>query len=125
MQRIWRTTFHDEPRDALFHQPCRRCPWYPNTGQAVGHDACDDRPCRTRRKVEAYDRMIAADNKADNAVVKAAIDRLVDQTATIERIIASRDNPGTVVQEEGRFSDMTRPSRHGGMPTRWPEARPS
>lgn len=50
------------------------------------------------RKVEAYDQMIAEGNKEGNAVVQAAIDGLIDQTKTIERVIASL-NLGTVKLE--------------------------
>ncbi|HYG43952.1 MAG TPA: imelysin family protein [Bordetella sp.] len=39
-------------------------------------------------KVETYDQMIASGNAAGNAVVQAAIDRLVDQTRSLERVIA-------------------------------------
>jgi len=41
--------------------------------------------------VEAYDQMIAEGNKDGNAVVQAAIDGLLDQTKTIERVIAALD----------------------------------
>lgn len=50
------------------------------------------------RKVEAYDQMIGEGNKEGNAVVQAAIDGLIDQTKTIERVIASL-NLGTVKLE--------------------------
>lgn len=62
-------------------------------------------------KVETYDQMIAAGNAEGNAVVQAAIDRLIDQTRSIERVIAalelgdielegsdSLDNPSAVFQ---------------------------
>ena len=39
--------------------------------------------------VEAYDQMIAEGNEEGNARVQAAIDALVDQTQTIERIVAA------------------------------------
>ncbi|MFJ1302062.1 imelysin family protein [Pseudomonadota bacterium AL_CKDN230030165-1A_HGKHYDSX7] len=39
-------------------------------------------------KVETYDQMIAEGNKEGNAVVQAAIDRLIDQTRSLERVIA-------------------------------------
>ena len=61
------------------------------------------------RTVEAYDQMIGEGNKDGNAVVQKAIDGLVDQTKSIERVIASLnlgkvklegsdslDNPDTV-----------------------------
>ena len=38
---------------------------------------------------EAYDQMIGADNPEGNAVVQDAIDRLTDQTRTIERIVGA------------------------------------
>lgn len=41
--------------------------------------------------VETYDQMIADGNKEGNAVVQAAIDRLVDQTRSLERVIALLD----------------------------------
>ncbi|MGV1871030.1 imelysin family protein [Agrobacterium rosae] len=41
--------------------------------------------------VEAYDQMIAEGNKDGNTVVQAAIDGLLDQTKTIERVIAALD----------------------------------
>ncbi|MCL6705799.1 imelysin family protein [Pseudomonas sp. R2.Fl] len=41
--------------------------------------------------VEAYDQMIGEGNAEGNAVVQAAIDGLIDQTKTIERVIASLD----------------------------------
>ncbi len=41
--------------------------------------------------VEAYDQMIGEGNAEGNATVQAAIDGLIDQTKTIERIIASQD----------------------------------
>ncbi|MGE6742199.1 imelysin family protein [Allorhizobium pseudoryzae] len=63
------------------------------------------------KKVEAYDQMIGEGNAAGNAVVQAAIDGLIDQTKTVERIIAkldlgaiklegsdSLDNPNAVFQ---------------------------
>jgi putative iron-regulated protein len=39
----------------------------------------------------AYDQMIGDGNPAGNALVQAAIDGLLDQTRTIERIIAALD----------------------------------
>ncbi|WP_117193068.1 imelysin family protein [Rhizobium terrae] len=41
------------------------------------------------QKVEAYDQMIGEGNTEGNAVVQKAIDGLIDQTKTIERVIAS------------------------------------
>ncbi len=61
--------------------------------------------------IMAYDQMIAAGNTAGNALVQNAIDALVDQTGTIERVVAalelgrlqfegsdSLDNPQAVFQ---------------------------
>ena len=61
--------------------------------------------------VEAYDQMIADGNKDGNAVVQAAIDGLIDQTKSVQRVIStlglgkialegsdSLDNPGAVFQ---------------------------
>jgi putative iron-regulated protein len=47
--------------------------------------------------IEAYDQMIAAGNDEGNAVVQAAIDALVAQTPTIERIVAELDLGGIEV----------------------------
>jgi len=41
------------------------------------------------KKVEAYDQMIAEGNTEGNAVVQKAIDGLIDQTKSIQRVIAS------------------------------------
>lgn len=41
--------------------------------------------------VEAYDQMIGEGNKEGNATVQAAIDGLLDQTKTVERVIAALD----------------------------------
>ncbi|MDF1609081.1 imelysin family protein [Hoeflea sp. YIM 152468] len=41
--------------------------------------------------VEAYDQMIATGNEAGNATVQAAIDGLIKQTRSIERVIAALD----------------------------------
>ena len=43
------------------------------------------------QKVEAYDQMIGENNADGNAVVQKAIDGLIDQTKTIERVVASLD----------------------------------
>ncbi len=48
--------------------------------------------------VEAYDQMIAFGNEEGNAVVQAAIDALVDQTRTIERLVAAV-NAGAITVE--------------------------
>jgi len=60
---------------------------------------------------EAYDQMLGEGNEEGNAVVQAAVDALVDQTASIERVVKvleldeiafegsdSLDNPGTVFE---------------------------
>jgi putative iron-regulated protein len=60
---------------------------------------------------EAYDQMIGEGNDEGNAVVQAAVDALVDQTASIERVVKvlelddiafegsdSLDNPGAVFE---------------------------
>ena len=60
---------------------------------------------------EAYDQMIGEGNEAGNAVVQAAVDALVDQTKSIERVVKvlelddiafegsdSLDNPGAVFE---------------------------
>ncbi|WP_420883661.1 imelysin family protein [Lentilitoribacter sp. EG35] len=44
-----------------------------------------------RTNLEAYDQMIGEGNKEGNAVVQAAIDGLIDQTKSIERVITSLD----------------------------------
>ena len=38
--------------------------------------------------VEAYDQMLGEGNAEGNAVVQAAIDRLTEQTRTIEQVVA-------------------------------------
>jgi len=43
------------------------------------------------QKVEAYDQMIGENNTKGNEVVQKAIDGLIDQTKSIERVIASLD----------------------------------
>jgi putative iron-regulated protein len=50
------------------------------------------------QKVEAYDQMIGEGNTEGNAVVQKAIDGLIEQTKTIERVIASLEL-GTVALE--------------------------
>jgi putative iron-regulated protein len=47
---------------------------------------------------EAYDQMIGEGNAEGNAVVQAAIDGLVDQTRSIERVIASLDLDGVTIE---------------------------
>src|SRR5690606_4115080 len=42
-------------------------------------------------KVETYDQMIASGNAEGNAVVQKAIDSLIDQTRSLERVIAALD----------------------------------
>ena len=43
------------------------------------------------KTVEAYDQMIGEGNETGNATVQAAIDALIDQTRSIERVIAALD----------------------------------
>ena len=47
---------------------------------------------------EAYDQMIAEGNTKGNALVQAAIDDLVDQTKTVQRIIASLGLAGVTIE---------------------------
>lgn len=47
---------------------------------------------------EAYDQMIAEGNTEGNALVQAAIDDLVDQTKTVQRIIASLGLAGVTIE---------------------------
>jgi len=47
---------------------------------------------------EAYDQMIGEGNDEGNAVVQAAIDALIDQTRTIERIVAALDLSGITIE---------------------------
>ncbi|MCZ4271815.1 imelysin family protein [Maritalea porphyrae] len=44
-----------------------------------------------RTSTEAYDQMIGEGNEEGNAVVQAAIDALIDQTRSIERVVAKLD----------------------------------
>jgi putative iron-regulated protein len=46
---------------------------------------------RADRGIEAYDQMIGFGNDEGNAIVQAAIDALVDQTQTIEAVVAALD----------------------------------
>jgi putative iron-regulated protein len=43
---------------------------------------------------EAYDQMIGDGNMAGNALVQAAIDALIDQTRSIERVVAGLELDG-------------------------------
>ncbi|MBU1173815.1 MAG: peptidase [Alphaproteobacteria bacterium] len=47
---------------------------------------------------EAYDQQIGEGNAEGNAIVQAAIDALIDQTRTIERIIAALDLGGVTIE---------------------------
>jgi len=47
---------------------------------------------------EAYDQMIGEGNDAGNAAVQAVIDGLVDQTRTLERVIAALDLGGVTIE---------------------------
>ncbi|MEM9872286.1 MAG: imelysin family protein [Pseudomonadota bacterium] len=78
---------------------------------AATMDAMQVMKDRADTGVEAYDQMIGFGNEAGNAVVQAAIDALIDQTRTLESLVAvlgasdisvegsdSLDNPGAVFQ---------------------------
>ncbi|MCB1465315.1 MAG: peptidase [Nitratireductor sp.] len=54
------------------------------------------------KTIEAYDQMIGEGNDEGNAVVQAAIDALIDQTRSIERVIAALDAGG--IELEGSDS---------------------
>lgn len=61
-------------------------------GRQVGHgDYGSRRFSPADRNKLAYDQMIGEGNKEGNAVVQAAIDGLIDQTKTVERVIAALD----------------------------------
>ena len=47
---------------------------------------------------EAYDQMIGEGNEAGNAAVQAVIDGLVDQTRSLERVIAALDLGGVTIE---------------------------
>ncbi|WP_265516067.1 imelysin family protein [Nitratireductor luteus] len=49
-------------------------------------------------ETEAYDQMIGEGNAEGNAVVQAVIDGLVDQTRSLERVIASLDLSGVTIE---------------------------
>ena len=69
--------------------------------------------------VEAYDQMIGEGNAEGNATVQAAIDGLIDQTKTIERVIASLDL-GTIELEGSDSLDNPKrrvPIRQEGGPS--------
>ncbi|MEO1704660.1 MAG: imelysin family protein [Pseudomonadota bacterium] len=57
--------------------------------------------------VEAYDQMIGFGNTEGNAVVQAAIDTLVDQTATIEDLVAVLDAADITVEGSDSLDDPT------------------
>jgi putative iron-regulated protein len=57
--------------------------------------------------VEAYDQMIGEGNKEGNAVVQAAIDSLLDQTKSIEHLVAVLDVDGVHVE---RSDSLDNPS---------------
>ena len=54
---------------------------------------------------EAYDQMIAEGNTAGNQVVQAAIDALVKQTQTIERIVAALDVADVSIEGSNSLDD--------------------
>lgn len=53
---------------------------------------------RRAESTEAYDQMIGSGNDAGNQVVQAAVDALVDQTRTIERVVAALDLGGIEIE---------------------------
>ena len=55
--------------------------------------------------IEAYDQMIGEGNEAGNAVVRAAIDGLIDQTRSIERAIAVLDLGGIELEGSDSLDD--------------------
>ncbi|MEL7300810.1 MAG: imelysin family protein [Pseudomonadota bacterium] len=57
--------------------------------------------------VENYDQMIGFGNEEGNAVVQAAIDTLVDQTATIEQLVAVLDASDISVEGSDSLDDPT------------------
>ena len=74
------------------------------SGLVAGADAALDREMQQRlaatqaamaslkaraEPIEAYDQMLGPDNAEGNATVQAAIDRLTEQTRTIERVVAA------------------------------------
>ncbi len=74
------------------------------SGLVAGADAALDREMQQRlaatqaamaslkaraETIEAYDQMLGPDNAEGNATVQAAIDRLTEQTRTIERVVAA------------------------------------
>lgn len=54
---------------------------------------------------EAYDQLIGEGNAEGNAIVQAAIDALIDQTRTIERIIAALDVAGVEIEGSDSLDD--------------------
>lgn len=80
-------------------------------GKLAASDKAFSAMVERAEKVEAYDQMIGEGNKEGNAVVQTAIDSLVDQTRSIERVIGllklgkielegsdSLDNPNAVFE---------------------------
>ncbi|WP_163272217.1 imelysin family protein [Chelativorans alearense] len=55
--------------------------------------------------VEAYDQMIGEGNAEGNAAVQALIDGLVDQTRSIERVIAALDLSGVTIEGSDSLDD--------------------
>nr|WP_246226222.1 imelysin family protein [Chelativorans xinjiangense] len=55
--------------------------------------------------VEAYDQMIGEGNADGNAAVQALIDGLVDQTRSIERVIAALDLSGVTIEGSDSLDD--------------------
>ena len=57
--------------------------------------------------VEAYDQMIGFGNDEGNAIVQAAIDALVDQTGTIEALVAALDTRDITVEGSDSLDNPT------------------
>ena len=54
---------------------------------------------------EAYDQMLAAGNETGNRLVQDAIDALVDQTRTIERIIIALELGNVTLESSDSLTD--------------------
>ena len=57
--------------------------------------------------VEAYDQMIGEGNEEGNAVVQAAIDALISQTRSIERVTAALDLSGVAIEGSDSLDNPT------------------
>ena len=58
--------------------------------------------------VEAYDQMLGSDNPEGNAVVQAAVDRLSEQTGTIEQVVAALGLEAVEVEGSDSLDDPER-----------------